>query len=78
MTENNQKNNDMKPSNDISEMLRLLRESVENEKRSPDYTVNEEDAELSAANDEIKASLEKLFEEKSLDNDKIEDDEDDF
>ena len=78
MTENNQKNNDMKPSNDISEMLRLLRESVENEKRSPDYTVNEEDAELSAANDEIKASLEKVFEEKSLDNDKIEDDEDDF
>ena len=66
MTEKNEKNNRSASSNDISEMLRLLRESVDSEKNAKKDENDVKDAEIIAADDEIKASLEKVFEETSL------------
>ena len=51
-------------SNDISEMLRRLKESYENDKNSVDLA--ESEAEALPTDDEIRASLEKVFEEASV------------
>ena len=58
-------------SNDISEMLRRLRESYENDKNSVDVA----EAEALPTDDDIKASLERVFEEVSVG--EISDDSDD-
>jgi len=75
MAVNNDNNKNQKSSNDISEMLRLLRESVEKEKKEINVD-KEKDKDVAAADDEIKANLERVFEEVSLDtlNDDDEDD----
>ena len=76
MTEKNDKNNTSKSSNDISEMLRLLRESVESDRRA--QSEGTKNAEIAAADDEIKASLERVFEEVSLDKPSVDDEDDDI
>ena len=64
MAEKNEKNNSPKASNDISEMLRLLRESVDADRRNENEIVSETESSEDA---EIRASLEKIFEETALD-----------
>ncbi len=66
MTDNNDNNKNQRSSNDISEMLKRLRESMENEK-NVGVAETAKDAEITAADDEIKANLERVFEEVSLD-----------
>ena len=74
MAEKNDNNSSSRSSNDISEMLRLLRESVEADRRA--QSEEKKDSEIEVADEEIKASLEKVFEETSLDTDLSDDEED--
>ena len=64
MADKNEKNNSSKASNDISEMLRLLRESVDADRR---VESEREPVEKSASDEEIRSSLERIFEEIALD-----------
>ena len=66
MAEQNGNNNSSRSSNDISEMLRMLRESVDRDRNSQDDGARERDVAVDDLNNEIKLSLEKVFEETSL------------
>ena len=77
MAEKNGNNNSSRSSNDISEMLRLLRESVENDRGSWTREADSNDLDVAAVDDEIKLSLEKVFEETSLDKSELDDEDED-
>lgn len=78
MIDNNSNKGNSKASNDISEMLRLLRESVDNDKKNIEEQPREVDAEITKTDEEIRTSLEKVFEDTSLDTEIVDDGEDEY